>query len=162
MPGHKLTLRIKSRPASEKGGPDSARIETELLIDGKRAALVQDLAFHISADTMLPVVFLKLVPGEVDIEIESPAAFHLAMAQAQKGFFRGLGGELAPPMPPPPPDFTPVQAAEARREWEKAFPVIPAAAVAEARQKDLFGSTPGAIVGGPPEKIIDLVRAPDS
>lgn len=136
--GHKLTLRVKSSPVSRDGGVETCQVQTDLLVDGKRVGLVQQFGFALSAEHPVPVVFLKLIPGELDIEIESPAVFHAALAEVQSGFMHGLDGSVAvgvPVRPPEPPPAIPLDPPgtpeELKAAWEKAFGKFDGAAADE-------------------------------
>lgn len=144
MHGHKISLRIKSRGPQKTRANGSVEIEpidTELLIDGKRAGLVQSVAIAINSHDMVPQVFLQLLPGELDIEIESLAVLRAALAQSAGGFLFGLDGSVAaptsfsghtapaaapcPPLPPLPPGD------QLKTEWEKSFGPVPNVSAAD-------------------------------
>lgn len=102
MRGHRISLRVKAKPCDPSSKLSESSIETELLIDGKKAGLVQSFFVGLHADSLVPFVLLKLIPGELDIEIDSPVVLKAALAEAKEQFFRGLDGCLmAPPLPLP-------------------------------------------------------------
>lgn len=129
------------------GGP-----EVELLIDGKKAMLVQGLVLSVNAHDMLPTLFLKLIPGELDIEIDTEAAYAAALAEMKSAFVHGLDGSFAPnplfvPTDGPPgaaplPPLTPEQIDELQAEWNRQFKPDPNL-TAEQLAEWMKGKAPG-------------------
>ena len=95
MPLSHLTLRLKSRPANPDapkdplGGPADA-LESEVLLDGKKLTGVSKVVLGLSAETLVPVVFLELIPGQIDVEVSAPAVVKAGMAEPLDGSAKEL------------------------------------------------------------------------
>lgn len=53
---------------------------------------------------MVPTVFLRMVPTELDIEVESEAEYHAALSKVKEGFIFDFDGSVS--LPPGMPDMT--------------------------------------------------------
>ncbi len=84
-----------------------------LAIDGREVGLVQALSIGMHADSAVPVVFLKLIPGQLDIEFDTEAEVHVARAAFEGKLVAGLDGRIAAPGPK---DLAAVAAAKAAYE----------------------------------------------
>lgn len=125
---------------------------------------MQSFTVGLDAESLVPVVFLKLIPGELDIEIDSPAAFHAAFAEYKRGFLHGIDGSFAPnpahvPIqsgePAPLPPLTPAEASRLEAEWNRQFNDGTFTAEQQAAMlKDQPVLAPSDIFGRPPGRFV--------